>query len=143
MSNISEITPFSEELQPAVDGQFITQLKVHGLYDKFLAQQPNDDPDLNIAGFYSFSSIPQVNLIETNVFEDFLNDLPDRTEPQDFAHEQQNDEVIREVNLWKNRCNPDVSPILTLALRNYRKQFNRLVVENDYFFVYSMMTALN
>ena len=31
--NISEFAPFSEELQPAVDAQFITQLKAHGLYD--------------------------------------------------------------------------------------------------------------
>ena len=65
LSNISEIEPFCEELQPAVDEQFITQLKAHGLYDQFIAKQPSDDPDIHITGFFSFSSIPQVNLIET------------------------------------------------------------------------------
>ena len=33
LSNISENAPFSEEPQPAVDEQFMTQLKAHGLYD--------------------------------------------------------------------------------------------------------------
>ena len=42
-------------------------------------------------GFYTFSSIPQVNLIETNDFEDFLNDLANRTEHLDLVHEHQND----------------------------------------------------
>ena len=60
-----------------------------------------------------------------------MNDLPNRTQPLDLVQEQQNDEVIREVLLWKNRGNPDESPNLPLALRKYRKQFNRLVVEND------------
>ena len=70
-------------------------------------------------------------MIETNVFEDILNDLPNRIQPLDLVQEQQNDEVIREVVSWKNRGNPDESPNLPLALRKYRKQFNRLVVEND------------
>ena len=131
LSNISEVAPFSEELQPAVDEQFITQLKAHGLYDQFIAKQPSDDPDIHITGFFSLSSTPQVNLIETNDFEDILNDLPNRTQPLDLVQEQQNDEFIREVVSWKNRGNPDESPNLPLALRKYRKQFNRLVVEND------------
>ena len=131
LSNINEIARFTEEPQPAVDEQFITHLKAHGLYGQFIAKQPSDDPDIHITGFFSLSSIPQVNLIETNDFEDILNDLPDRTEPLDLVQEQQNDEVIREVVLWENRGNPDESPNLPLALRKYRKQFNRLVVEND------------
>ena len=131
LSNISEVAPFSEELQPAVDEQFITQLKTHGVYDQFVAKQPSDDPDIHITGFFSLSSIPQVNLIETNDFEDILNDLRNREQPLDLFQEQQNDEVIRELVLWKNRGNPDESPNLPLALRKYRKQFNRLVVEND------------
>ena len=45
--------------------------------------------------------------------------------------EQQNEEVIREVVSWKNRGNPGESPNLPLALRKYRKQFHRLVVEDD------------
>ena len=133
-SNISEIEPFSEKIHPVVDEHLLNQLKALGLYDQFLAKQPSDDPDIHLTGFYTFSPIPQVNLIETNDFEDILNDLPNRTRPLDLVQKQQNDEVIREVVLWKNRCNPDESPILPLALRKYRKQFNRLVVENDIFY---------
>ena len=128
LSNISEVAPFSEELQPAADEQFITQLKAHGLYDQFMAKQPSDDPDIHITGFFSVSPIPQVILTETNDFEDILNDLPNRTQPLDLVQEQQNDEVIREVVSWKNWGNPAELP---LALRKYRKHFNRLVVEND------------
>ena len=131
LSNISEIAPFSEEPEPAVDEQFITELKAHGLYDQFIAKQPSDDPDIYITGFFSLSSIPQVNLIEANDFEDILNDLLNRTQHLDLYQEQQNDEVIREIVEWKNRGNPDESPYLPLALRKYRKQFHRLVVKND------------
>ena len=60
-----------------------------------------------------------------------MNDLPNRTQPPDLVQEQQNDEVLREVVLWKNRGNRDESPNLPLALRKYREQFSRLVVEND------------
>ena len=130
LSNIREVAPISEELQPAVDEQFITQLKAHGLYDQFMAKQPSDDPDIHITVFFPLSLIPQVYLIEINDFEDILNDLPNRTQPPDLVQEQQNGEVIREVVSWKNRGNPDELPNLPLALRKYRKQFNRLVVEN-------------
>ena len=51
-SNICEIAPFSEEMQPVVDEQFIAQLKTHGLYDQFLAKQPSDESDIHIAGFF-------------------------------------------------------------------------------------------
>ena len=130
LSNISEIAPFFEELQTAVDEQIIDQLRAHGFYDQFLAKQPNDDSYIPIRGFFSFSSIQQVNLIETNHFEDILNGLPNRTQPLDFSQEQRNDENIREVTLWKNRGNPDELPKLPLVLRKYRKQFNHLGVEN-------------
>ena len=76
LSIISEIAPFSEELQLAVDEQFITQLTAHGLYDQFMTKQPSDDPDIHITGFFSLSSIPQANLIENNDFENILSDLP-------------------------------------------------------------------
>ena len=131
LSNISEVAPFSEELQPAVDEQFIIQLKAHGFYEQFITKQHGDDPDIHITGFFSLSSIPQVNLIETNDFEDILNDLLNRTQPFDLVQEQQNDEIIREVVSWKKRGNPDESPNLKLLLRRFRKQFNRLVVGND------------
>ena len=71
-------------------------------------------------------------MIETNDFEDIWNDLSNRTQPLDLVQEQKNDIVIRDVIAWKNRGNPDESPILPLALRKYRKQFNRLVVEIDF-----------
>ena len=98
----------------------ITQLKEHGLYDQLIAKQPNDDSDIPITGFFSFSSIPQVNHIETNDFEDNLNDIPNGTQPLDLVQEQRNDEVIREVVSWKNRGHPDESPNLPLSLRKYR-----------------------
>ena len=72
-----------------VDEHLINQLKALGLYDKFLAKQSSDDPGINSTGFYTFSSIPQVNLIETNDFENLLSDLPNRTESLDLVHEQQ------------------------------------------------------
>ena len=40
LSNINEIAPFFEEPQPAVDVQFVTQLKAHGLYNQFIAKRP-------------------------------------------------------------------------------------------------------
>ena len=106
-------------------------MKAHGLYDQFYVKQPSDDRDLHITGFFSLSSVPQVNLIETNNFEDFLNEVPNRAQPLDLVQEQQNDEAIREVVSWKIQGHPDESPNLPLASRKYRKQFNRLVVEND------------
>ena len=106
LSNNKEIAPFSEELQLAVDEQFINQLKAHGLYNQFLAKQPSDHPDNHITGFFSLSSVPQVNLIETNDSEDILNDKPDRTQPLDLIQEQHNHEVIREVFSWKSGVTP-------------------------------------
>ena len=100
-SNISEITPFSEDILPVVDEQFINQLKSHGLCDQFLAKQLSDDPDIHITHLFSISLIPQVSLVETNDFEGILNDIPNRTQPLDLVREQQNDEFIREVISWK------------------------------------------
>ena len=71
------------------------------------------------------------HLIESNDFEDILIDLSNRTQPLQIVQEQQNDEVIRKVSSWKNPVNLDESPNLPITLREYRKQFNCLVVEND------------
>ena len=60
----------------------------------------------------------------------------------DLIQEQQNDEVIPEAVPWKNRGKPDELPNLPLALRKYRKQFNRLVVENDILYRLSTMTVV-
>ena len=128
LSTFSEIALFFKEIQPVVDEHLINQLKALGLYDQCLAKQPSDEPDIHITGFFSLPPIPLVNLIETNDFEDILNDLPNRTQPLDLVQEQQNDEVIRELVSWKKLDNPNESPNLPLALRKYRKQFNRLVV---------------
>ena len=121
MSNISEIEPFSEEIHPVVDEHLINQLKALGFYDQFLAKQPSDNPDFHLTGFYNFSSFPQVDLIETNDFEDILNDLPNRTQSLDLVQEQQNDEVIREVVLLKNCGNPDKSQKLTVSITKVSK----------------------
>ena len=57
LSNVREAMPFSEEVQPVVYEQFITQLqlKAHGLYDQFIAKQTSDNADIHITVLYSFS----------------------------------------------------------------------------------------
>ena len=131
ISNIAEVNNFPDESQSTIDENFIAQLKAHGLYDHFLTKQPEEEADIVITGLFSLVPVPQVNLIESNDFEDVLNDLPNRSHPINLKQEQQNDEVIREVIEWKKRGSPDESPNLPIALRKYRKQFNRLTVEND------------
>ena len=108
-STIGEIAPFSEEIHPVVDEHLINQIKTLGLFDQFLAKQPKDDPDINLTGLDTFSSLPQVTLIGKNDFEVIFNDFPNRTEPLDMVHKQQNDEIIREVISWKNRGHPEKS----------------------------------
>ena len=116
---------------PALDENFISQLNVHGLFDQFLAQQPAEDHAVTVNGIFSFTSAPQINLIESNAFEYILNDLPNRIHPLNLREEQSKDEVIREVFIWLQNGRPDGSPHLPIALRKYRKQFNRLVAEDD------------
>ena len=82
-----------------------------------------------MTGFFSFSLVQQVDLIETNDFEEILNDFLNRTQHLDLS--QQKDEFIREVISWKSQGKPDDSPNLPIAIRKYRKQFKRLVNEND------------
>ena len=145
LSNFSEIMPFSEEVQPVVDTQFINQLKTYGLFDHFLARQRFDQLDVVITSFFFLSLIQQVNLIKTIDFEDIFKDSPNRTQPLDLVTEQQNDEVFQEVIFWKNRGNPDVSPNPPLALRTYRTNTNRLVVffKKIILFVYFMTFVVN
>ena len=78
LSNISEIAPFSEEIQPAVDEQLVTQLKAHGLYDQFIAKQSSDDSDIFIRGFFLSFIISAGKL---DAFEVILNNLPNQTQP--------------------------------------------------------------
>ena len=141
LSNIAAVKTFPDEL-PALDENFLNQLKVHGLFDQFLAQQPAEDHVVTVNGLFSFISAPQINLIESNDFEDVLNDLPNRIHPLNLKEEQSKDEVIREVFTWLQNGKPDESLHLPIALRKYRKQFNRLVVENDIFYtVFFTMTV--
>ena len=79
--NISGSVAFSDEKQPAVEEQLVTQLKAHGFYDQFSAKQPCDDSEIQITGFFSFSPTRRVNLIETNFFENIFNYSPNRTQP--------------------------------------------------------------
>ena len=133
LSNIAAVKPFPDEL-PALDENFINQLKVHGLFDQFLAQQPAEDHAVTVNGFFSFTSAPQINLIESIAFEDILDDLPNRIHPLTLKEEQSKDKVIREVITWLQNGRPDGSPHLPIALRKYRKQFHRLVAEDDIFY---------
>ena len=97
LSNISEITLLSEDIQHVFDEQFINQLKSHGLYDRFPLKQPSNVTDVHITVLFSLSSIPQVVLIQTNDCEDILNKLRNSTQPLHLVHEQQNDEISRDV----------------------------------------------
>ena len=97
MSNKIELSPFSKEVLPIVDGNLIKQLKAVGLHDQFLAKQPSDDPDINLTRFYTCPSNPQENLIETDVFEVTSNNLSNRTEHLELVQDQQIDEIVGEV----------------------------------------------
>ena len=131
MSNKIELSPFSKEVLPIVDGNLIKQLKAVGLHDQFLAKQPSDDPDINLTGFYTCPSNPQENLIETDVFEVTSNNLSNRTEHLELVQDQQIDEIVGQVISWKNRDHLVESSILQMPLRKYRKKFNHLVNESD------------
>ena len=56
--------------------------------------------------------------------------MPNRSEPIDLALVQNQDEIIREVMQWKDRGSPDMSPNLPIALRKFRKQFPRLIIQD-------------
>ena len=133
LSNIDEMIPFSSTSQLTVDANFISQLQAHGLYEQYLASASlaNDPNELVVTGLMSSLPIRQINLIATNEFHDVLDDLPNRSQPLDLANEQSLDETIQEVLLWKSRGHVDASPNLPIALRKYRKQFDRLVVEDN------------
>ena len=81
LSRISENAPFFEDIQPVADEQFVNQLEAQGLYDQFSVKEPCDDPDVFLTGFFSLSSIRQVNLIQATDFEDVCNNLPNSTQP--------------------------------------------------------------
>ena len=125
--------PFSSTSQLTVDANFISQLQAHGLIEQYLANASlaNDPNELVVTGLMSFLPNRQINLIATNEFHDVLDDLPNRTQPLDLANEQSLDETIQEVLLWKSQGHVDASPNLPIALRKYRKQFDRLVVEDN------------
>ena len=53
LSNIVEVTQFSDDLPNVVVKQFINQLKAHGFYDDFLAKTPLGQPDIPITGLFS------------------------------------------------------------------------------------------
>ena len=100
LSNFVAVTLFSDDLPNVPDEHFINQLKAHGLYDQFLAKTPESEPDIQITGRISLTPVSEVNLVQTNDFEDVLNGLPNCSQPFDLKQEQQRDEVNREVFLW-------------------------------------------
>ena len=128
LSNISAVNTFPGEL-PALDQNFLSQLKLHGLYDQFLAKQLSDVHYVTVHGLFSLKHVPQMSLIASNDFEDVLNDLPNRLHPLNLKEECK-DEVITEVLTWLQNGKPDEPLHLPIALRKYRKQFNRLEVED-------------
>ena len=130
LSNFDDVNTFPNEL-PTLDDHFLNQLKIHGLFEQFLAKQPAEDQDITVNGLFSLTSVPQITLLDSNDSEDVLNDLPNRTHRLNLKEEQRKDEVVREGFTWLQNGKPDESPHLPIALRKYRKQFNRLIVEDD------------
>ena len=132
LSNISNREDFPETINDKADERLISQLKEFGLYEQFLQKttEAQTEPSLEITGFYSFCQVNQINLVSSGEFSDILDDLPNRSEPIDLALVQNQDEIIREVIQWKARGSPDTSPNLPIALRKYRKQFPRLIIED-------------
>ena len=133
LSNISSRQTFPEAIDDKADERLISQLKEFGLYEQFLQKttEAQTEPSLEITGFYSFCQVNQINLVSSGEFSDILDDLPNRSEPIDLALVQNQDEIIREVMQWKDRGSPDMSPNLPIALRKYRKQFPRLIIEEN------------
>ena len=137
LSNISDRAHFPDSVDHQADDRLISQLKEFGLYEQFLQKttEAQNIPSLDITGFYitgfySFCQLNQINLVSLGEFSDILDDLPNRSEPIDLALVQNQDEVIREVMQWKERGSPDMSPNLPIALRKYRKQFPRLIIQD-------------
>ena len=132
LSNISDRAHFPESVDHQADDRLISQLKEFGLYEQFLQKttEAQTIPSLDITGFYSFCQLNQINLVSSGEFSDILDDLPNRSEPIDLALVQNQDEIIREVMQWKDRGSPDMSPNLSIALRKYRKQFPRLIIQD-------------
>ena len=133
LSNIDDVNTFPNEL-PTLDHHFLNQLKIHGLFEQFLEKQPAEDQDITVNGLFPLTSVPQINLLASNDFEDVLNDLPNRTHPLNLKEEQCKDEVVIEIFTWLQNGKRDESPHLPIALRKYRKQFNRLIVEDDFLY---------
>ena len=75
-------------------------------------------------------------MIETNDCEDILNVSPNREQPLHLVEKQKIDEIVPKVNSCKHMSNPGKSLNLSVALRKYKKQFDRLIVENV--FLYSL-----
>ena len=133
LSNISDRAHFPESVDDQADDRLFSQFKEFGLYEQFLEKTTESQtiPSLDITGFYSFCQLNQINLVPSGEFSDILDDLPNRSEPIDLALVQNQDETIREVMQWKNRDSPDMSPNLPIALRKYRKQFPRLIIQDN------------
>ena len=132
LSNIATLRPFPENPYGPGDETFLNQLRVCGLYEQFLQKNSEQmNSDLHINGLWSLITADHMNSIESEEFRDILDDLPNRTAPLNLEREQCNDETIREVIAWKNRGYPDNSSNLPTVLRKYRKQFARLIVEDN------------
>ena len=57
--NTDAVKNFLNEL-PVLDENFQNQLKIHGLYDQFLAKQPADDQDVAINGLFLLSDVTTI-----------------------------------------------------------------------------------
>ena len=90
-------------------------------------------PDVALSNIAAIKTFPDEL---TALDENFINQIKvhtskSRIHPLNLKEEQSKDETIREVFSWLQNGRPDGSPHLPIALRKYRKQFNRLVAEDD------------
>ena len=73
------------------------------------------DQNVTVTGLGSFAPVPQMNLIESNDFDENLNELPNRLQPPNLTKEQHKDEIIREVFTWLENGKPEESFHLPIA----------------------------
>ena len=87
LSKLSEESQFSDDLLDVVDKNFMNQLTARGLYDHLLTKKPTNEPNNPNMGFFSFTQVSGINLIETNDFEGVFNDLLNRSQTFDLKQE--------------------------------------------------------
>ena len=133
--------PFSEEKQLDVHERFINRQRAHGLNEQFLSKQQSDNSVITKARYYSFSSNPQVVLIDS-IFLKRASTVYRLV--QSLSTWFRNDKTTHTFGsgIHLTSVNADQSRNRPFALRKYQKQLNLLVVEMIISIVSFMMTEV-